>query len=611
MRGSKLRNKLLKAKRGSKLWWKLSSEILQKSGKSSSVPALKSGGEWILKPEAKSNTFANVFASKFVLPQFEPNEYSAIAPVNLSDSRIRIQDDDVSKVFDKLDINSGTGPDGVASRVLKECSRELSGPFAMLLQQIVVQGFWPTAWTEHWLFPLHKTKSVFDPVNYRAINLTAQVSKVAERVLASHFVPVLEQSAFGTYQFAYRKEHGARDAVVFYVLSWIRALNEGSRVGVYCSDVSGAFDKVSVERLLQKLASFGLSCEMFLVLKSWLRLRSGFVIVAGKKSLEMRLKDMVFQGTVWGPPLWNTYFGDCICAIQGCGFEVVIFADDCNAFKVYPRSCRSSVIFEDLRECQRALHRWGQANAVTFDAGKEDFLVLCGVEPSGGPAKLLGIEFDNRLRMAIAVHNCAAKASWKTKTLLRSWRFFSTTDLIMMFKSHVLSFIEYRTPGIYHACSTVLSELDLVLSRFLMQIGLSEADAFMHFNLAPLCVRRDIAMLGVIHRAVLRKGPPSLWQFFVFDQSAPPRRSARSSRHSKQLLEHSVGRNLEMMRRSALGLISVYNMLPEEAVSKHNVSEFQHALTEIVRHRFIAQERFWKFTLSTRCDIMTRRRLLQ
>ena len=52
-------------------------------------------------------------------------------------------------------------------------------------------------------------------------------------------------------------------------------------------------------------------------------------------------------------------------------------------------------------------------------------------------------------------------------------------------------------------------------------------------------------------------------------------------------------------------------MLPEEAVSKGNVSDFQRFLSDMVKDRFVAQERFWKSTLSTRCDVMTRRRLLQ
>ena len=65
--------------------------------------------------------------------------------------------------------------------------------------------------------PSYKRKSVSKPNNYRAINLTAQISTAAERYLSPFFVPVLEAQAFGQAQFAYRKRSGARDAVLYHV----------------------------------------------------------------------------------------------------------------------------------------------------------------------------------------------------------------------------------------------------------------------------------------------------------------------------------------------------------------------------------------------------------
>ena len=150
----------------------------------------------------------------------------------------------------------------------------------------------------------------------------------------------------------------------------------------------------------------------------------------------------------------------------------MVYADDQNAFKFYPRALSNNAIDDDLRECQFATHRWGAANAVTFDASKEEFMIISTVEPLGGPTKLLGIEFDNRLLMNIAVHNCAMKAAWKTKSLLRARRFYSTVDMPMLFKSHVLSFIECRTAGIHFASTSVLRELDDVQTRFLKDFGL-------------------------------------------------------------------------------------------------------------------------------------------
>ena len=59
--------------------------------------------------------------------------------------------------------------------------------------------------------------------------------------------------AYGPNQFAYAKGKGCKDALATNVLQWIRWLHLGRQVALYCSDVSGAFDRVRAARLIQKL----------------------------------------------------------------------------------------------------------------------------------------------------------------------------------------------------------------------------------------------------------------------------------------------------------------------------------------------------------------------
>ena len=269
---------------------------MDKHNGNTSVPALKatSSSEWIREPAAKANLLATTFSSKFVLPAIVTNEYSWVQPPASSDEFVPVRHTEVAKTLTKMDIDSGTGPDGLATRVLKTCSRELGLPLAKLIRRIISEGFWPSTWTTHWLVPLYKRKAVWDPGNYRAINLTTQISKAAERFLSPMFVPDLEQRAFGPSQFAYRKFHGARDAILFYVLSWIGGINSGNKIGIYCSDVAGAFDRVDAQVLMTKLESFGLNRKMLRVIRSWLRNRTGFVIVNSAKSDPISLRNMVF-----------------------------------------------------------------------------------------------------------------------------------------------------------------------------------------------------------------------------------------------------------------------------------------------------------------------------
>eukprot|EP00969_Alexandrium_andersonii_P069457 3064248-Alexandrium_andersonii.AAC.1 len=80
---------------------------------------------------------------------------------------------------------------------------------------------------------------------------------------------------------------------------------------------------------------------------------------------------MVYQGTTWGPALWNTFVADADVAIASAEFDHVKFADDLTPFKVLDREVTDAEAFAQMRHCQRQLHSWGAANGVAFDGGKE------------------------------------------------------------------------------------------------------------------------------------------------------------------------------------------------------------------------------------------------
>ena len=131
------------------------------------------------------------------------------------------------------------------------------------------------------------------------------------------------------------KERGARDALLFMVLSWLVAWNRGQKVAVYCADVAGAFDRVDAARLLEKVRRLGVPERLLRLLESWLRPRRARVVLEGVQSGLLELVNMVFQGTVLGPPLWNLYYADCRKAVAKCLFQDLFFADDLNCWRSF------------------------------------------------------------------------------------------------------------------------------------------------------------------------------------------------------------------------------------------------------------------------------------
>ena len=133
--------------------------------------------------------------------------------------------------MDKLRVDSGTGPDLLPARILKNCSAVLAKPVLLLTMCILTSGTLPEIWRRHWVVPLYKKKSVFQPGNYRGIHLTAQLSKVVERMFKLLYYPFLTSSlAFGPRQFAYTTGRGARDALALLALTWVSALAAGRKL---------------------------------------------------------------------------------------------------------------------------------------------------------------------------------------------------------------------------------------------------------------------------------------------------------------------------------------------------------------------------------------------
>ena len=600
------KEKLLELPRASKRWWKLARSLAQKAEKNSSVPPLKRlDGTWATAAEDKAELFLTTFCAKYRLPQKAQNDFTELNPpaANCTADFLVVRTKHAEKVLQELNEDKATGPDALSAKVLKRCSRALALPVAKLARAVLDAGRWPKLWRTHWVFPLYKKKSVYRADNYRGIHLTAQLSKAMERLVGRCFLPFLDTTGvYGPDQFAYRKERGCKDALALNTLQWLWWLQQGRKVGLYNADVSGAFDRVSSERLLQKLHNHGVRGKLLKLLASWLEDREAVVVVDGKCSAKRLLQNMVFQGTVWGPPLWNVYFNDARRPVEEAGFCSTFFADDLSCYKDYAKELRTPAVKTNLEECQRKLHQWGAANQVTFDASKETLHVLHRTEPDGEDFKTLGVLWDTQLLLDKQCREVAQRAGWKLRALLRTLPFHDTPAVVRQYKSQVLPTLEFCTPAVYHCTDTVLEQVDRVQRRFLREAGLTEAEALVNFNLAPLQTRRDIAMLGLLHRTVLGRGPPQFQQWFFpgTQQKHGYGTRLQENRHTKQLHNYLEGKYTELLRRSALGLTRVYNQLPQNAVDKPSVQAFQQWLQNHVKDQACAGQEDWANSLNVR-----------
>ena len=220
--------------RGAKGWWNRSKRLMQRKCDVSSIPALKgSDDQRVLQAKDKADLLSRTFSKKYGLSAEEHNDYTVLANHVGQEQRglKQLHEKDAETALHNLREDSGTGPDGLPARNLKNCAAALARPVLLLSLCILTSGVWPHLWRQHWVAPLYKKNSVYQPGNYRGVHLTAQLSKVVERLLKSLFYPyLLSSSAFGPSQFAYTTGRGARDALALLALTWLSALAAGRKI---------------------------------------------------------------------------------------------------------------------------------------------------------------------------------------------------------------------------------------------------------------------------------------------------------------------------------------------------------------------------------------------
>ena len=205
------------------------------------------------------------------------------------------------------------------------------------------------------------------------------------------------------------------------------------------------------------------------------------------------------------------------------------------------------------------------SHQVSFDPAKESVHVLSKTDAYGPEFRILGVIFDSTLEMASAVDEVVNAAKWKLLTLIKTRRYYTDAELVSLYKAHLLSYLEYRTPAIYHATREILERLDRIQTNFLRNAGIDDITALLEFNLAPLASRRDMAMLGLIHRTVIGKGLDHFKEIF-------------KKRDGRQLEDPRRAAKGQLIMRSALGLVAVYNMLPLAMRKTNSVKSFQSML---------------------------------
>lgn len=351
--------------------------------------------------------------------------------------------------------------DKIPACLLRSCSILFSPLIADLANLSFSQGIFPDIFKCAQITPLIKKPSLDpdDPSSYRPISNLRTVGKILEclahKRLAHH---LLNTPNFSNLQSAYRLQHSTETTLAKITNDLFRSIDSGSPSVLVALDLSAAFDCVSHEKLLRRLADdFGIDNAVHSWLSSYLSGRSHFVKVDSGVSDTVSVTCGVPQGSVLGPLLFTTYISPIQRVIESFDINHVAYADDLTLYVNLLGDTKS--ILSLVCECTKAVSNWFMLNDLLLNSDKSEAVfigtrlqvnkmcneVVTVADSVINPAahlKLLGVTIDSTLTFNDHVADVCRSAFYHVKAL-----------------KHIRKSIDFSTANII-ACSFVASRLD-------------------------------------------------------------------------------------------------------------------------------------------------------
>ena len=228
------------------------------------------------------------------------------------DYNTRFNMEELQECVRTLPSDKVTGEDEVHNKFLKNLPDHKMVELLRLANKSFRTAEIPNNWKKSLILPIPKAgKDLADPGSYRPISLLSCVGKVVEKLVNTRLTWILEsQKKFSTTQCGFRKRRSTEDLLVR-LEHQIRSslVNKKVTISVFF-DLQQAFDSVSHDHLIFKLATAGIEGNMLTWIEEFLTGRSFSVLIGNHRSEEKHLNLGLPQGSNLSPTLFNLMIGD-------------------------------------------------------------------------------------------------------------------------------------------------------------------------------------------------------------------------------------------------------------------------------------------------------------
>ena len=211
-----------------------------------------------------------------------------------------------------LPSDKSTGEDDIHNQFLKNLPANKQLELLRLANRSYRKGEIPKSWKHSLIVPIPKAgKDLTKPDSYRPISLLSCVRKVVEKLVNTRMSWILEtKGKFSPTQCGFRKRRSTEDLLV-HLEHQVRSclVNREVNITVFF-DLQQAFDTISHEHLLYKLAKVGINGNMLSWIEEYLRDREFQYLIGNSRSDVAPMKRGLPQGSILSPTLFNVMISD-------------------------------------------------------------------------------------------------------------------------------------------------------------------------------------------------------------------------------------------------------------------------------------------------------------
>jgi len=208
----------------------------------------------------KAELLSNYFSSVFTINNgiIDPSRLPDIQLTNSAVPPVFFTPPLISKYIKALKRNGSAGPDGLPAEFFKETSNIISFPLTVIFNLSLQTGDLPDMWKNASVTPVFKKGSPCAPENYRPISLTCISCKLLKC--------------------------GIKDSLLQHLLL-NNLINSRSGMDIIYLDFAKAFDSVVHNKLMAKLACYGINNMLLAWISNFLIGRVQYVRIANACSV--------------------------------------------------------------------------------------------------------------------------------------------------------------------------------------------------------------------------------------------------------------------------------------------------------------------------------------